>query len=131
MRLRRLDDGLSLLLPDDLLWVDEHTWTPAVASVSYLLTGSLLVETASRQRGRPITLAGSPDMGWTTRAAVNQLHAWASVPGQRFDLTLADGRLFTVGFRHHETPIEAEPVTGFAARYDSDFYRITLRLMEV
>lgn len=131
MNLKPATDTSALVLPDDLLWTDEHAWTPPVASVSYLLTGALLVETSARQKGRPITLAGSHDMGWTTRATVNQLHAWASLTGERFELTLADGRLFTVGFRHHETPIEAEPVTGFAARQDGDFYRLTLRLMEV
>lgn len=120
-----------LSLPADLLWTDEHAWTPAVASVSYLLTGALLVETSARQKGRPITLVGPADMGWVSRGLVNQLHGWAAVPDARFELTFGDGRLFTAAFRHHETAIEAEPVMGFAARSDDDLYRITLRLMEV
>jgi hypothetical protein len=131
MQLRNLGDDTLLALPDDLLWSDEHAWTAAIAAVSYSLTGALIVETADRQKGRPITLAGSTDMGWITRATLNTLHGWASVSGRHFELTLADGRLFTVAFRHHETPIEAEPVTGFAARNDGDFYRATLRFMEV
>ena len=131
MQIKTLDDGAALALPDDLLWTDEHAWTATTAAVSYTLTGALIVESADRKRGRPITLAGSTDMGWITRATLNTLHGWASVSGRRFELTLADGRLFTVAFRHHETPIEAEPVTGFAARNDSDFYRATLRFMEV
>jgi len=49
----------------------------------------------------------------------------------RFTLTLRDGRVFTVAFRHAETAIEAEPVTGFPARSDADFYRLTLRLLEI
>lgn len=131
MQLKNLDSGGVLSLPDDLAWSDEHAWTPAVASVSYLLTGALLVETAARQKGRPITLVGPSDMGWVSRALVNQLHGWAAVPDARFELTLADGRLFTVAFRHHESAIEAEPVMGFAARSDADLYRLTLRLMEI
>ncbi len=132
MQLTRLDDGTSLPLPDDLLWTDEHAWTAAVAAVSYSLTGALIVETAKRQKGRPITLASAPDMGWMTRATLNTLYGWAEAPGKQFELTLADGRLFTVAFRHHEPPtIDAEPVTGFAARNDGNFYKATLRLIEV
>ncbi len=130
MQLKNLDDGSVLSLPDDLLWVDEHAWTPAVASVSYLLNGAVLVETAIRQKGRPITLVGPADMGWVTRALLNKLYGWASVPGLNFELTFDNGHLFVVAFRHHETPIEAEPVTGFSARSDGDFYRVTLRFMQ-
>ncbi|MHA6896883.1 hypothetical protein ACQUJT_22800 [Ralstonia pseudosolanacearum] len=131
MQLKHLADSAVLALPDDLLWADEHAWTPAVAAVSYLLTGALLVESAARQKGRPLTLVGAADMAWVTRATVNTLYAWAASPGSRFELTLADGRAYTVAFRHHETAIEAEPVTGFPARHDADFYRLTLRLMEI
>ncbi|MHA6890816.1 hypothetical protein [Ralstonia pseudosolanacearum] len=131
MQLKHLADSAVLALPDDLLWADEHAWTPAVAAVSYLLTGALLVESAARQKGRPLTLVGAADMAWVTRATVNTLYAWATNPGSRFELTFADGRAFTVVFRHHETAIEAEPVMGFPARHDADFYRLTLRLMEI
>ena len=43
----------------------------------------------------------------------------------------ADGRAFTVAFRHTETAIDAEPVLGFPARADTDFYRLTLRFLEL
>ena len=42
MELRQLSSGQTLTLPDDLLWADEHAWTPAVASTTYLITGALL-----------------------------------------------------------------------------------------
>jgi hypothetical protein len=124
-------------LPDDLLWSDEHAWTPAVASVSYLITGALMVHSATRQAGRPITLVGAPDMAWVTRAELATLYDWAAVAlgetsggsGGRFELTLLDGRVFTVAFRHADTAIDAEPVMGFPARHPTDFYRLTLRLM--
>jgi hypothetical protein len=131
MQLKNLANNLALTLPDDLLWSDEHAWTPAVAAVSYLLTGALLVESAARQKGRPITLVGSADMAWVTREIVNALYGWATQPNHQFELTFADGRIFTVAFRHHETAIDAEPVLGFPARHDSDWYRITLRFFEV
>ena len=135
MQLTNLTTGVALVLPDDLLWTDEHSWTPTVASTSYLITGALLVQTATRQAGRPITLVGAPDMAWVTRATVEQLRQWAGLAlteaSGRFLLTFSDSRAFTVAFRHSDTALEAEPVLGLPARADTDFYRLTLRLMEI
>jgi hypothetical protein len=135
MELKNLATEAALLLPDDLLWSDEHAWTPAVSSVSYLITGALLVQSATRQAGRPITLIGPADMAWVTRTTLETLRSWAAVAlsdtNGRFALTLADGRVFTVAFRHQDTAIEAEPVLGIPARSDADFYRLTVRLMEI
>ena len=135
MQLTNLDAGVALPLPDDLLWSDEHTWSPVVSSVSYLITGALLVQSATRQAGRDITLVGAADMAWVTRSVVNLLRDWAALPLDsvtgRFELTLMDGRVFTVAFRHADGALEAEPVTGFPARSDFDFYRITLKLMQI
>jgi hypothetical protein len=135
MELKNLFGGATLTLPDDLLWSDEHTWSPVVSSVSYLITGALLVQSATRQAGRDITLVGAADMAWVTRSVVNVLRDWAALPLDsvtgRFELTLMDGRAFTVAFRHADGAIEAEPVTGFPARNDNEFYRITLKLMQI
>ena len=135
MQLKNLSNEVALLLPDDLLWSDEHAWSPAVAATSYLITGALLIQSATRQAGRPITLVGTPDMAWVTRATVEQLRAWAALAvsstSGRFGLTFVDGRSFTVAFRHTETAIEAEPVLGIPARADTDFYRLTLRFLEI
>jgi len=135
MELKNLFSGATLTLPDDLLWSDEHTWSPVVSSVSYLITGALLVQSATRQAGRDITLVGAADMAWVARSVVNVLRDWAALPLDavtgRFELTLMDGRIFTVAFRHADGAIEAEPVTGFPARNDNDFYRITLKLMQI
>ena len=135
MQLKNLATEVVLLLPDDLLWSDEHSWSPATASVSYLITGALLVQSALKQAGRPITLTGAADMAWVVRSCVGTLYDWAAVPlGEttgRFELTLFDARIFTVAFRHAEVPIEAAPVTGFTARSDSDFYRLNLKLMQI
>jgi hypothetical protein len=86
MELRQLPSGQTLTLPDDLSWVDEHQWTPAVASASYLLTGALLIESATRQAGRPITLQAPDDMAWVSRTIVDQLYTWASMPERTFEL---------------------------------------------
>ena len=92
-------------------------------------------EHLGKGRKMMITLAGAIDMAWVTRATVAALYEWAVVPlgvsSGRFELTLADSRVFTVAFRHGETPVEAEPVAGFPARSDDDLYRLTLRLLEL
>jgi hypothetical protein len=135
MELKNLTDEVALLLPDDLLWSDEHAWSPVVSSASYLLTGALLIQSATRLAGRPITLVGAPDMAWVSRTTVEQLRAWAALAptasSGRFRLTLVDGRTFTVAFRHDDIALEAEPVLGFPARSDADLYRLTLRLSEL
>ena len=135
MQLKNLATGVVLLLPDDLLWSDEHSWSPATSSVSYLITGALLVQSALKQAGRPMTLTGAQDMAWVTRSCVETLYDWAAAPlgadSGRFELTLFDTRIFNVAFRHAEGAIEAETVTGFTARSNDDFYRITLKLMQI
>jgi hypothetical protein len=131
MQLRELSSGETLLLPDDLLWIDEHLWTPAITSVSYLLTGALLIESATRQSGRPITLQAPDDMAWITRALVDQLYAFAAEPNRTFELRLVNGRSFTVMFRHQDQALEAAPVLGFGGFAPESRWRVVIRLMEI
>ena len=135
MQLTHLADGNSLTLPDDLLWSDEHSWSAPLSSISYLLTGAMLVQSAQRQGGRPITLSAAPDMAWVRRSVVEQLYRWAAVPltasSGRFSLHLPNLSPRVVAFRHHQNPIEATPVTGMPAQSDADWYRLTLQLMEL
>jgi hypothetical protein len=132
MQLIDLTSSITLHLPDDLLWSDEHHWTPATATVSYLLTGALLIESAVRQAGRPITLTAPDDMAWVTRSTVDQLYDWAAQPERQMQLRFIDARTFTVAFRHQDQAIESAPVLGFPL-YTPDAanarYRIQLRLM--
>ena len=97
MELKNLFSGASLTLPDDLLWSDEHSWSPVASSVSYLITGALLVQSALRQAGRAITLVGAADMAWVQRGSVNVLRDWATAPlgdnSGRFELAEHDGAM--------------------------------------
>jgi hypothetical protein len=143
MLLTRTTNAATLSLPDDLLWLDEHAWSPVVTSTEVLLTGALLIQSATRLAGRPITLAAPADMAWVPRSTVVTLAQWAADPlgdepnntlGNtlgRFTLSLADGRIFQVAFRHSDTAVEAEPVLGFASPGDDAPYRLTLRLIEL
>lgn len=133
MILQHLTSLASLTLSHDLLWKDEHAWSPVVQTAEYTLTGALLVETAVQQAGRPITLMPPDDsMAWHARSIVDTLRAWATEPGQQFLLTLDDGRAFTVVFRHHDAPaIEAKPVRGFPSYDADDDWQVSLKLMEI
>ena len=131
MQLRDIASSETLVLPDDLLWIDEHLWTPAIANVSYLLTGALLIESATRQSGRPITLQAPDDMAWVTRALVDQLCGLAAEPGRTLELTLSNARRFTVMFRHQDQPLECAPVLGFGGLEPESRWRVVIRLMEV
>lgn len=115
-----------------LLWIDE-IWTPVVQREEYFLAGSLEIQTSIRQAGRPITLAAEDENhAWVPRSTVLALMALAAVPGKEMSLVLADGRKFTVVFRHGDgPPVEGVPVVGFSPLSDSDYYNLTLRLLTV
>lgn len=133
MILRHLTLLQDLMLSHDLQWVDEHNWSPAVGHVEYSVTGALIVESALRLAGRPITLH-APDMtmAWHTRTVVDTLALWCKTPGQEFLLTLDDGRSFTVLFRHHDAPaMESKPVRGFASYDPDDYWQVSLKFMEI
>lgn len=124
-----LTDGTTTLALDaDLLWDDEFTWAPVEQAVEYSLTGALVVDTAARQSGRPITLRNEDDRsGWITRGDMAQLQSWAAAPGQQLTLTLR-GTAYTVIFRHHGAgPFEARALVHYADPVAADWVLATLR----
>lgn len=132
MILKNLTTQTELQLSHDLLWADEHGWSPIVSNVEYTLTGALVQESAARQSGRPITLEAPDDsMAWHTRSVVDVLLAWAGVTDLQMLLTLDDGRSFTVVFRHHDAPaIESNPVRKFPTYDADDYWQVSLKFME-
>jgi len=131
--LKNLVTNTSLSLSHDLRWIDEHSWSKVVSNAEYSITGALIIESAVKQAGRFITLQHpEPEMAWHTRDILDQLLVWASVPDLQMQLTLDDGRMFVVVFRHQESPvIESEPVTGIASSDPDSWWRFTLKLMEI
>ncbi|KON79418.1 hypothetical protein PA01_12840 [Azoarcus sp. PA01] len=117
-----------LALDPDLQWSDEYTWAATEQSVSRSLTGALIIQTAQRLAGRPITLQNEDERsGWMTRADMAQLQAWADTPGQRMTLTLR-GTPHLVVFRHHDGgPFEARPLVHYADPLPADWVLATLR----
>ena len=111
------------------MWVDEFQWTAPLRAQEYSITGALIVDVATRQAGRPITLQGVADHGWMTRAALADLWALANTPeAAPLALTLADGRAFAVRFADGN-PIEAEPITRAELPQADLPYVVTLRLI--
>lgn len=123
-------EGISL--PDDMEWIDETDWTPVEQSTEYSLTGALVIEAATKQAGRPITLASYDGDVWVSRATVLALQTLAAVAGQELLLTLWGDATYTVMFRHGDgPPVEAAPIFPVSPPADEDWYTLTLRLMEI
>lgn len=122
----------TLTLPADLYWSDELAWAPVEQSIERTITGGVIVSVAARTAGRPITLEPEDDSSsWTTRATLDQLYTWASIPGQQMTLAIRGGTK-TVVFRHQEAPvIDATPVVHYDDVQNADFYKVSLRLMEI
>lgn len=133
MMLQNTTSLQTLILHHDLRWVDEHSWSPVVGNAEYSLTGALIIENGLRLAGQPITLEPPDDsMAWHTRAVVDQLYAWSKLPGQTFNLTLDNGQLYEVVFRHHEPPaMEAKPVANLASFVADDFWTIKLKFARI
>lgn len=122
----------SIVLPDDLVWEDEFAWSPVVQSTGYSLTGALLIQENIKQKGRPITLIGSSDMGWVVRTTIESLETKRDIAGLEMTLTLPDARSFTVMFRQSDTPLDSSPVLGLNTYEDGEYFELrALRLMEV
>lgn len=128
-----LSDGTtSVALHPDLYWADEYDWQPVVQTVTQTLTGAVIVQAAAMQAGRKITLTPADDASaWMTKSVVEQLRNWAAVAGKTLTLTLR-GASRTVIFRHHDGgAMEATPVVFFSDADSDDWFRVTLRFMEV
>lgn len=119
----------SITLPEDLIWSDEFGWTAVRQSTTYSLTGALIVEEASRQAGRPITLID----GWAKRELVEQLYGLIQQPSHTHTLTI-NGTDYSVIFRHDDegamAAVPVQPVAVADAAPD-DWYRLTLRFLVV
>lgn len=121
----------TLTLDPDLYWSDENDWHAVEQTTQRTVTGALIVSSSSRVAGRPITLQPQDDVSaWMSRQTLETLRSWAAVPGRQMTLTLR-GTARTVIFRHQETAIEATPVIHYADTDNEDWYRVTLRFMEI
>ena len=121
----------TVTLPDDLIWTDRHTWSPVSQAVAPSITGASIIDVGTRTSGRPITLSGDEGHAWMPYSLIDQLKAWAALPGITLSLSVL-GTTYAVIFRHHDTPaIEVAPVIDYNAPDAQDWFYGTLKFMEV
>lgn len=129
-----LTDGVNtVFLNPDLYWSDENNWHPVEQTAERTITGGLIVQSAPRVSGRPITLEPVDDSAaWMKLEQVVDLRNWAAVPGQALTLTLR-GVARDVIFRHQDGGFEAQPVIQYrdGDELPVDNYLCTIRLMEI
>lgn len=121
----------SIILPDDLTWIDEIQWTPVMQAVEYSATGALLIQESTKLSGRQITLTGAQNMGWITRAMVDALVVKRDTVGLEMTLTIG-GSTKNVMFRQGENPVDVAPVLDGNFFDSEDWYQVnSIKLMEV
>lgn len=125
----------TLTLSPDLWWSDEFSWSPVEQAVSRSLTGALLIDVATLDGGRPITLQPpAPNAAWMNLATLSQLQAWEADAALTLTLTLRGVARDVVFRREGGQPIAATPIEFMAdpqAGDAGDFYLVTLRFLEV
>ena len=120
----------TLTLPDDLIWIDEFTWTPMAKSSQYSVEGALIIQNALKLAGRPITLSGDVSAAWIARGVVKDLWALLS-SATGLLLTLNDARTFNVTFAPGDNPINAQPIVDYGTPDDADWYSLSIKLIQV
>lgn len=135
MRLKRNATNETVLLEDGFLFSDEFAWKPIEQNQEYAVDGTLIVQEGKKKSGRPITLLSKTDnQGWIKRSVLSIIQDWSALQDEQFTLVFEyphDTRQFNVIFNHAEGAIEADPVKGFPTVSDGDYYRTTLRFIEV
>jgi hypothetical protein len=129
-----LADATTYTLPSDLQFTDEYSWLPTAQQIDVAFDGSLIIEESAQLFGRPITMVGEATYGWMDHALVEQLRVLAGMPRSiPMTLTLLDGRVFGVLFRHERAApaVEGKPILPLAPPQDGDSYTFTLRFLQV
>lgn len=134
MRLIRKATNETVQLEDGFLWSDEFSWKPIEQNQERAVNGTLIIQEGKKKSGRPITLSPSDSQGWIKRSSLSILKDWSALQAEQFTLVFEyphDTRQFNVIFNHAEVAIDAEPVKGFPAVSENDFYKVTLKFTEV
>ena len=116
------------ILPDDIIWTDEHKWVPVTQTLSRTAGGRAIIQHGELSGARPITLT----CHWITKTILDELSALRDTAGAVALLTLPDGRTFNTMFRNQDQePIVAKPVIDRPIYEAVDLFDVTLKLMEI
>lgn len=133
--LKLLETGEVINLPPELFWQDEFSWCTIKSDQQRGLTGSLIVESSKAKGGRPVTLGAEDDMNWATRTTVERLMNWANNYLSKIEVTMVypdvPDRVFQAIFDRKETPVEATPVLKYESPQPTDWFHLTIKLLEV
>ena len=121
-----LDD---IVLPADLIWLDEYKWSGVAQQEDVMADGSVVVQADAQQTGRNITLAGGDNFGWIDKSALEQLRGLAATAGREMTLILNDGSSRNVVFTGDR--MTADQVYEHSDPEDGHPYVVTLYLMEL
>jgi hypothetical protein len=115
----------TVVLPDDMFWSDEFSWTPVAQLMEYSVAGSMIIQESERQTGRTVTLKGDMDRCWVTREDIATLYSWANTTEKEMILTFPDTTTHTVMFDMTAgSPIETVPLVEGAEEDDDSFRRL-------
>lgn len=135
MRFIRKLTNETVPLENGFLWSDEFAWKPIEQNQEFSVDGTLIVQEGKKKAGRPITLLSKTDkQGWIKRSALSKLQDWSALQDEQFTLIFEyphDTRQFNVIFNHAQGAIEADPVKGFPTVSNEDYYKVTLKFLEV
>lgn len=119
----------TVILPDELIWIDEFNWNPIRAEQKITLSGkrNLFESILENESGRPITLSSSDS--WIDRQDLITLFNLTKIKDKIMTLILNDNSEYQVRFRHIDSPvIEYEALLNTAWADNDTIYVLTLKL---
>lgn len=127
-------DGISLDEAGGLFISEGERFasTDLACEVAYTLGGREVLWEGRRQ-ARPLTLYGDEQHGWLSRVTLDALQALAAVRGAVYLLTLDDGNVYRVRWRHEDPPvITAQRVIDRITRKPTDWFKnVQLKFQEL
>lgn len=126
-----LSDGITTVALDpDLMWLDENSWHEVEQSVVRSITGAQIISVARRIGGRSITLQQPDDSSaWMTHGDVEQIKAWAAIPGKQMILTIRCIEHAVVF--DHPNPMTAVPIVDYSEVESGDWFRVSFKFLEI
>lgn len=111
-------DGVAL--PRDLVWSDEHSWTPYEQTIEYTVTGVMINEVSvSKKAGRTISLSGGANWGWVTFETMENIRQKIAV-APPVEMTLHfKGKNYTVRWNWGGVPLSGTPLFPNRLKYNN------------
>jgi hypothetical protein len=116
----------TLILPDDLVWVNELEWSPVMAVDNRSISGKVNRQTSIKQGGRLISLRSYDGNSWVRRSTLLTLRAWAENPSAVMALTFKSGESHPVIFVYQESglKLKATQAKKFSNGQPDEWYRL-------